>query len=664
MKNDMPLPPRRDLFIAGLFRIILLIAFLFSYSIVRADSLSDIVMAISAGRLAGSDSFKIVGTTDISEAQLASGPLLIKAGPYEESITLTPKGKYYRYSAKASGITSVLFKPSKGYFYVKASHIDLSGLASPVTVELQAADFQASAEASVKGSDLLYFKRNWEDSLTVDSIGFKLSGAGDSPRDSVLLKGRITLENSAMDLSAAAVDIAWGSYTTTLSAGLLSDVGKGKYHRWSYASSQTELSKIQFDFDKAAYYIYIKNADIGNQYNPVTFNLKFDSFDQSVAVTDPKNPSRPEVYSDKLVVLGYNDLGMHCMNEDFSEMMILPPFNNLHAQIIERRGEEPRIITSGVTPWFSIPGNTTSVTKTNFWDYAPELLGMDLPADVGLTGTGLAGPLTPTGTNDWVAIGIPVTPILDNDQLDPFPLATIEVYQNGVVKAATQAVVPVSWEISCDLCHNEPGISTATDILQDHDRLHLTNLENSKPVTCGSCHEQEPLKPLGLSGSPALPSLSRAMHSAHASRMTPVLGQLNNITCYACHPGIQTQCLRDVHAAADMTCLNCHGSMDAVGASTRQPWIDEPRCESCHKISRPSFQFEQANTLFKDSKGHHGVHCAACHGSPHAITPTLTDADNIQAINLQGQAGPISNCLVCHTGTPDEGFGHRYSGGD
>jgi hypothetical protein len=25
------------------------------------------------------------------------------------------------------------------------------------------------------------------------------------------------------------------------------------------------------------------------------------------------------------VVLGYNDLGMHCMQQDFSEMMILPP---------------------------------------------------------------------------------------------------------------------------------------------------------------------------------------------------------------------------------------------------------------------------------------------------------------------------------------------------
>ncbi len=34
------------------------------------------------------------------------------------------------------------------------------------------------------------------------------------------------------------------------------------------------------------------------------------------------------------VVFGYNDLGMHCMNSDFSEIMVLPPFNTMHAQLL------------------------------------------------------------------------------------------------------------------------------------------------------------------------------------------------------------------------------------------------------------------------------------------------------------------------------------------
>jgi hypothetical protein len=33
-------------------------------------------------------------------------------------------------------------------------------------------------------------------------------------------------------------------------------------------------------------------------------------------------------------LLGWNDLGMHCMDADCSVFSILPPFNNLHAQLV------------------------------------------------------------------------------------------------------------------------------------------------------------------------------------------------------------------------------------------------------------------------------------------------------------------------------------------
>ena len=50
-------------------------------------------------------------------------------------------------------------------------------------------------------------------------------------------------------------------------------------------------------------------------------------------------PPAPRVVDTPYVILACNDLGMHCMNSDFSEMMVLPPFNTLHAQIIRRSGE-------------------------------------------------------------------------------------------------------------------------------------------------------------------------------------------------------------------------------------------------------------------------------------------------------------------------------------
>lgn len=351
------------------------------------------------------------------------------------------------------------------------------------------------------------------------------------------------------------------------------------------------------------------------------------------------------------VVIGYNDLGMHCMNDDFSSLMILPPFNNVHAQVI-RRGGEPRILTSGIQVNYSIPGNTTSYTKTNFWDYDVALFGVDLPLDVGLTGNGLAGQMLPQREEgDWLVTGIPVTPINDNGELDAYPLAKITVTQSGTQIARTNTVVPVSWEISCNLCHSpEDSSMSYKDILNDHDALHGTDLINQQPVVCGSCHAQAPL---GLTGLPGVPSLSSAMHGAHASRMGMVV--LDN-SCYACHPGVETNCQRDVHFAAGMVCSDCHGSMEAVADPTRRPWQDEPKCGSCHQ--RSHFSFEEPGKLYRESRGHHEVECAVCHGSPHAITPTVTPADNAQAIMHQGFPG-VLDCAVCHIRRPGDEFEHH-----
>lgn len=350
------------------------------------------------------------------------------------------------------------------------------------------------------------------------------------------------------------------------------------------------------------------------------------------------------------VVFGYNDLGMHCLDEDFSEMMILPPYNILHATVIDR-GSDPKIVTSGVTVSYSIPSNTHSADKTNFWTHAQALLGVNLAPNIGLTGNGLSGAMVATGTDEWVATGIPITPIDDSGRENPFPLSLITVGRNGQVVARTQTVVPSSWEMNCNLCHNAPGISVATDILRTHDNLHGTDLEHQKPVRCSKCHADPAL---GQPGVPGVKTLSHAMHGSHAPRMA----QANlPVPCYACHPGLRTKCLRDVHSSKGMNCMSCHGQVTDVANPTRRPWVDQPRCGDCH--TRTGYDFEQANTLYKDSKGHHGVPCAVCHGSPHAITPTTTAADNTQAIAIQGHSGPIDTCTVCHVQTPDGPFDHR-----
>ena len=47
-------------------------------------------------------------------------------------------------------------------------------------------------------------------------------------------------------------------------------------------------------------------------------------------------------------LVGWNDLGMHCMDADYSIFSILPPYNTIHAQLIDPSGElvtEPSEIT-------------------------------------------------------------------------------------------------------------------------------------------------------------------------------------------------------------------------------------------------------------------------------------------------------------------------------
>jgi hypothetical protein len=378
--------------------------------------------------------------------------------------------------------------------------------------------------------------------------------------------------------------------------------------------------------------------------------------------------------SDDLKVIAWNDLGMHCMNQDFSEFMILPCYNTLHAQVIDRRGKMPRIIESGVQIQYRIPGNTHSSDKTNFWVYVEDLLGKKLAPDVGLTGNRLSGQMSPTGKGDWIVTGIPLTPRMDSGKINTFQLAQVTVNRNRRAAAETSPVTPVSWELRCDFCHH--GAPDAPiSVLEAHDLLHQTNLYDpatggpagGTPVLCGGCHAQPELGiPDNHDG--AVSSLSHAMHNAHASRMMDVVDSVpNGNTCYACHPGPNTQCLRDLHARRQMVCADCHAggtkdsemAMLAVADPARTPWVTEPRCDDCHH--HPGYEYEQAGTLFRDSRGHGGIYCEACHNSTHALTPARDYNDNVQSIMLQGRAGTIQDCTVCHAAKPRAKFQHLWA---
>jgi len=359
------------------------------------------------------------------------------------------------------------------------------------------------------------------------------------------------------------------------------------------------------------------------------------------------------------VIIGWNDLGMHCMDPSFEDFSVLPPFNTLWAQVI-RRGEEPDIVVNGVTVEFRLIDNSYSVVKTNFWDYAHLLFNLPRPLlpNVGLAGFGLSGEMHAAGDH-FAAEGIPLTEYRDSDLDNPYPYQLAELVakdSHGNVLARTQTVAPISTEMNCQNCHNDggranPGIATRVvkqNILTLHDQLEGTALMDQRPVLCANCHGSNALN---LPGEPGVPNLSLAMHGKHQDETND---------CYQCHPGPQTECLRGTMAADSMTCQDCHGDISDVANPARQPWLDEPRCETCHG----SAHGEDPGTLYRFSTGHGGVYCQACHGSQHAIYPTLEPNDNIQSIMLQGHAGTVDTCTVCHTRVPDENEGPHQGGDD
>lgn len=362
------------------------------------------------------------------------------------------------------------------------------------------------------------------------------------------------------------------------------------------------------------------------------------------------------------IVIGYNDLGMHCMNEDFSEFCLLPPANTMRATVIDRTHGSPEIITQGVTVEYSIPGNTTSANKTNFWQFAQLFFGVNLAPNMGLFGKGLTGTMNVSADRDFIAPGIPITPRMDNGQENAYQFAKLTLKRNGQIVHVTAPVIPVSWEMHCDTCHLTKGSKfslgntdkrMAPDVLTAHDKLHGTNLRAQKPVLCAKCHADPALGAPGVAG---VSTFSHAMHGAHASRMAQFeLGTKNE--CYSCHPGVRTQCQRDVHTARGMNCNSCHGTMADVGNTARRPWVDLPTCGSCHQ--RAGFAFEEPGKLFRDSKGHGGVKCVVCHNTPHTILPATQPQDNQQVISLQGFADTLQECTVCHKTRPSDPFPHR-----
>ena len=455
-----------------------------------------------------------------------------------------------------------------------------------------------------------------------------------------------------------------------------------------------------------------------------------------------KKPPVPPTGPTAWKVVGWNDLGMHCMDgRDYSVYSILPPFNTFHACVIDGSGKlvrnaaAVRVTYEAVTdPDGSV--NKTSIGKTNFWDFAKPLFGATLAPDMGLGGYPMPGAANrpvnmkfDAAFNWFSGEGVPITPWDEAGKKNYYPMMRLVARDaTGKQLGKTDIVLPVSDELDCRACHASGSANTARpsagwvfftanpekdykyNVLRLHDDrdmgyatyrnalavkgynpagLYATATQDQKPILCAGCHLSNALPGTGVTG---ISPLTRAIHTRHAGVLDPTNNLRldaveNRSSCYRCHPGSETKCLRGVMGnatAADgsmvMQCQSCHGGMSAVGAANRKGWLEQPSCQGCHTGTalrnngqiRYTSVFENSglprqavdatfatniNTpaaglnLYRFSKGHGGLQCEACHGSTHAEYPSAHRNDNLQSIALQQHEGTLSECSACHTGT-------------
>jgi hypothetical protein len=354
--------------------------------------------------------------------------------------------------------------------------------------------------------------------------------------------------------------------------------------------------------------------------------------------------TKPILTGQDYMVFAWNDLGMHCLNPTYDSAVILPPYNTIWVEVV-KRGDPPQLITEGIVAEYKLKNNSSSYKKREygkFWDNAPKLFGATLALDTGLNlktpdrHNALVGEMSVFGDH-FEAVGVPIVPVYDNGEWNPYQVAVITIKdRDGTILAQTEVTTPTSDEINCSKCH---GKSPFEDIIARHDAANETDLADMKPFLCANCHGSPALGQTGQ-GEAGL-YLSQAIHGFHSDK---------GAECYDCHPGRQTLCSRSLaHTAEDGNCTTCHGEMQKVAASIRDskrvPWENEPKCNSCHDDIG---EIDTGQVLYRNARGHGGLTCPACHGSPHAMIPSRQDQDNHQALKYQGKAVPIGSCRVCH----------------
>ena len=370
-------------------------------------------------------------------------------------------------------------------------------------------------------------------------------------------------------------------------------------------------------------------------------------------------------------ILGWNNLGMHCIDSDYSVFSILPPYNVIEAQLIVNG----QLVTSsnGYTVTYQAVAdpmgsfNSTAAGKGNFYEFVLPLYGADLPVDMGLLGWGMPGtnntpqemlfeqtntPVPPlpgvtTPVNWWRAEGIPISPYDDAGKKNPYPLMLLVARDAGNnIIATNQIVLPISDEMDCRACHASgsdaaamPAAGWVWDGNQERDfRLNILRLHDQHEFTNHAGLYQAALHDKGFN--PA------GLYRTVTADGKPIL-------CAACHADVALNILTSYSNIPPFT-----ASMHAYHAHVLDPILKTPlddvanrsACYRCHPGSTTRcLRGAMGGAIAAD--GSMEMQCQSCHGN----------MSNVGSISRTGWLDePV--CQSCHTGTATSNNGQiRYT---
>jgi len=374
--------------------------------------------------------------------------------------------------------------------------------------------------------------------------------------------------------------------------------------------------------------------------------------------------SGPVIGSGGYALLAWNDLGMHCVDgKDYSIFSILPPYNNLHAQLVNK--STGKQVTSGVTLTYeaiaddTVPStdpafnsiNTISSTKTNFWTYVQSLFGANPKPDVGLNLSGLPGngtaslipqPMSFAPANGWfVAEGIPITPVDDQGRKNFYPMVKVVAKDaSGNVLATAKTVLPVSDEMTCVACHASTSSSNAAANAARPAAGWVNDTANPEKdwkKNILRLHDERMF---------ADPAKSTLYKNALATMQYDPAGLLTTTTraagqpvlCAACHSSnaLGTSGFPNVRALTHALHTKHANVVDPATQLTLSNTSNRSACYACHPGSVTQCLRGAMGTAV-DAAGNQEMSCQSCHG-------------NMVHVGSTSRTGWLSqpNCQACH----------------